>query len=234
MKKTILISALFLVLSSFTIPGSDCGAFIFFKEGTSTTMTNYDQKDKITSSVKTVFTNVVANASGASVSAHQEVFDKKGKPSSTSEFVIKCENGILYFDMKTMLPQQQAEAYKDFEVTVEGVDKEIPSNFIIGSTLKDASVKFKFKTKSGTEMPMMNMTVNVTNRKVEAKEKITTAAGTFDCYKITEDISLKTIVSLKMKSITWFNLENGTIKSESYKENGKLTGKSELTEITKK
>ena len=79
----------------------------------------------------------------------------------------------------------------------------------------------------------MNMNVSITERKVEAKESITTAAGTFECYKISEHSEIKTLFAMKFKSISWFSFEAGTVKTESYKENGKYMGKTELAEIKK-
>lgn len=233
MKKIILLFVLFLSLTGFTLLQFDCSDLIFFKEGTQTTITSYNSSGKITGSVRTSYTSVTRQTDGAVVSAHQEAFDKKGKSISKSDYTITCEKGIVYFDLKTLLPQEQAEAYKDFEMTVEGINRELPAELEVGTALKDASVKIKLKTKNGAEMPMMNTTVNITNRKVEAYEKVTTPAGTFDCYKITEDMHLKTIINVTMKSVSWFNKNSGIVKTESYKENGKLTGKTELTEISK-
>jgi hypothetical protein len=233
MKKTIVLFISAMVLAGFTFPAFNCSDLIFFKEGTRVTMTSYNKDGKETGSVKTLYTQVIKQADGASVSAQQEVFDKKGKSSSKAEYTITCQKGVLFFDMKTMLPQEQAESFKDFEMTVEGIEKELPADLKVGASLKDANVKFKLRTKEGTDMAMMNTTVYITNRKVEAFEKVTTAAGTFDCYKITEDVELKSIVKIRMKSITWFSLSAGTVKTESYKENGKFTGKTELTEIGK-
>ena len=105
-------------------------------------MTSYNDDGKITGSTKTTYSKVTKAISGATVTANQENYDKKGKLSNKSEFSIRCNKGILYFDMKMMMPQQQAEAYKDFEMTVEGADKEIPSDF------DDNEYKcFKFKKK---------------------------------------------------------------------------------------
>ena len=233
MKRITTLASLFLILCGFAILPSDCGTLLFFKEGTSTTMTSYNDDGKITGSSKTVYSKVTKLPGGVSVTANQENFDKKGKSNSKSEFTIKCDKGVLYFDMKSMMTDQQAESYKDFEMTVEGADKEIPSEFVVGSTLKDANMKITVKTKDGMPMPMMNMSFKVTNRKIEAKESITTPAGTFECYKITEDIETKTMFTIKMKSVNWFSHEAGNVKTETYKESGKYMGKSELTEIKK-
>jgi hypothetical protein len=230
--RLMLYAAILVIACSFTLP-PDCGNLIFFKEGTKTTMSHYNDDGKLVGTTKTVYKKVEKSGAAVTVNAVSENYDKKGKLATTSDFTIKCVNGLLSFDLRSMLPQQQAEAYKDFEVTVDGIEKEFPSDFQIGSTLKDSEVKFSFKTKGGSPMPMMSMSVWVTNRKVEGKESITTAAGTFECYKMTEDVEMKTLFKIKAKTTSWFSKEAGVVKTESFKENGKPTGKSELTELSK-
>lgn len=232
--KTIIRSILALtLLCSFTILPGDCNTLLFFKEGTATTMTSYNDDGKVTGTTKTIYTKVSKTPLGVSVTASQENFDKKGKSATKSDYTLKCEKGNLIIDMKMMMPNQQAEAYKDMEVTMDGSNLEFPGEMTVGSTLKDAEVKFTVKTKDGMVMPMSNLSVKITNRKIEAKESVTTPAGTFECYKITENTETKTMFSIKMKNTTWFSQEAGTVKTESYKENGKFVGKSELTELKK-
>ncbi len=233
MKKATILCCVAMVSMSFVVSLSDCDTLIFFKEGVKTTITSYNDDGKAIGTTKTIYKKVDKNGSTLSANATQENYDKKGKLSVTTDFTIKCLNGTLLFDMKLMLPQQQAESFKDFEIVVEGADKEIPNDLTAGGTLKDADIKFSFKTKDGTTMPMMNMSVKITNRKVEGKESITTAAGTFECYKITEEVEMKTMFKIRAKVSSWFSKEVGIVKTESYKENGKFTGKTELTEIIK-
>ncbi len=233
MKKIASLPLLFICLTSFIIKSDNCDNLLFFKEGSSTTMTSYKAKGEITGSVKTLFKQVSKTGDGVIVAATQESYDKKGKLSNTNDFSIKCENNILYFDAKNLMPSQQSEAYKDFEMTVEGMDMELPNNLSVGDNLKDADVKFNFKSKSGQEMPMMNVAIKIFDRKVEAIETITTPAGTFECYKITEQTEVKTMIGFTSKSISWFNKEVGTVRTESYNKNDKFMGYTELTEVTK-
>lgn len=231
MKKFLSILALVIISFSFTFLPADCSSLLFFKEGSQTTMTSYNADGKPTGTTKTSYNKVTKTSNGATVNATQENYDKKGKLSTTSNYTIKCDKGTLYFDLKMMMPDQQAEAYKDFEMVVEGAEKEMPTDLIVGNNLKDANVNFTFKTKDGNEMPMMKMSIKITNRKIEAKENVTTPAGTYECFKITEDVEMKTMFTIKVKSVHWFNIKVGTVKTESYKENGKYTGKTELTEL---
>jgi hypothetical protein len=234
MKKQILslsAIAVTVLLCSFTI-ADVCDTLLFFNEGASTTMTSYNDDGKPTGSTKTNYSKVTKTAVGTSVTATQENFDKKGKSTTKSEYTIKCSGGTLFFDMKMMIPQQQQEQYKDFEMTMDGADLEMPSKLEVGANLKDALITIKVSSK-GTPMPMMNMSISITDRKVEAYESVTTAAGTFMCYKISEHFESKTMFSIKGKSINWFSFEAGNVKTESYKDNDKFMGKTELTEIKK-
>ncbi len=234
MKKIILFFCIAAFATSFKFPINDCGSMLYFKEGTTTVMTSYNSDGKAIGSNKMMYSKVTKLAGGEmQVDAIQENYNKKGKLDSKNNFTIKCKKGSLLFDMRLMMPAQQQEAYKDMQMEIEGLDKELPYSIKAGDGLKDADVKFKFKTKEGAEVPFGNMEIKITNRKVEGKETITTAAGTFECFKISEMTELKTLFSMKFKSITWFNFESGTIRTESYKESGKFISKSELTEISK-
>ena len=233
MKHLLSLPLLLICLSSFLIKSDGCESLLFFKEGSSITMTSYKANGDMTGSVKTLFKQVNKIDNGVSVLASQESYDKKGKLNSTNDFTVKCENDVLYFDAKKLMPSEQTEAYKDFEMTAEGMDLEMPSNLVVGSQMKDANVKFNFKSKTGQSMPMMNVTIKIFNRNVEAIETITTPAGTFECYKITEETEVKTMIGFTTKSISWFNKEVGTVRTESYNKNGKFMGYSELTEISK-
>jgi hypothetical protein len=177
---------------------------------------------------------VSKGAGSTTVDAKQENYNKKGKLNGASNYTIACTKGLLMFDMKTMVPEQQQEAYKDMVLEVDGAPKELPINLTVGSKLKDANVKFKVKTKEGGEIPFGTFGVNITERKVEAKESVITTAGTFECYKFSEMVEVSTIVKIKYKTISWFSLEVGTVKSEVYKESGKFISKTELTELVKR
>lgn len=231
MKKILYTIFVYFLLTSFN-PGPDpCLQFAFFKEGSSSTITSFDGKGKITGSVKTTYEKINQIENGKEVLATSENFDKKGKSMGINNFTMKCINGSLFFDMKMNLSNEQMQAYKNFEVTVDGVDKEIPSSLNVGDNLRDANITLTVKTKNGVAMPMMGMIIKTTNRKVEALENINTAGGSWMCYKITEDMEVQTILSFKLKVTNWFNKQVGVVKTESYDQKGKLAGSTELTEV---
>jgi len=105
-----------------------------------------------------------------------------------------------------------------------------PSDLSVGDELPDASITVSIKS-SGVNM--FTMTVWITNRKVEAREEMTTPAGTFDCFKMSYDIETKMMVKVQSKAVQWFTEDVGMVKSESYNKNGKLVGYSLLTDLQK-
>ena len=93
-------------------------------------------------------------------------------------------------------------------------------------------ITLSINNNQGWKIPSAFLSVfSITNRKVEAIETITTAAGTFDCVKISYDVESKMMFTIKAKGAEWYALETGLVKSESYDAKGKLTGSQELVKL---
>jgi hypothetical protein len=105
---------------------------------------------------------------------------------------------------------------------------EFPSNLKEGQTLKDASFEM---TAKNSPMPM-KFNFNITDRKVEGKESVTTPAGTFDCFKISEKTHSKMMISnMEFTTVQYIAEKYGAVKTETYRSNGKLMGYSLLTKF---
>lgn len=189
-------------------------------------LTGYDKKDKVTSKIN--YEILEASANHAEVKG--EMYDDKGKLFNTVEFGLKCEEGVFKVDMSSVLPSEQLAAFESMDVDIETAYISYPSSLSVGQKLPDGEVTITIKNSGVT---IMNMTTSVVNRTVEAKENVTTPAGTFTCYKISEE----TIVDMKMakttsKAISWISENVGMVKTESYDKKGKLVGKTLLTAIS--
>ena len=79
----------------------------------------------------------------------------------------------------------------------------------------------------------MNMNIKILNRKVEASESVNTLAGTFDCYKITYDMEMKSIINITTKGAEWIAKGVGVVKTEQYDKKGNLTGYTLLSKFEK-
>ena len=140
----------------------------------------------------------------------------------------RCKDNVFYIDMEKYLNQKQMEGFKGMEIKITTDDLIYPSNLSPGMTLKDGSISLEIG--SG----LMNITIHIINRKVEAHENITTPAGTFKCYKISEDVKSKMgFVKVQLHNVVWIVKDIGTIRNESYNKKGKLTGVNELIKIVK-
>jgi hypothetical protein len=210
-----------------------CDGLHMFKEGTTATMTNYNEDGKVTGSNKTVYTGVTKNADGVTVTANSETFDKKGKSDAKGTYTMKCKGGNLYLDMRMMIPAEQTSSIKDMKMKIETSDLEFPAELTVGSTLKDAYINMTSEAPEGGMAIPFKLNMRMYNRKVEAKENVTTPAGTFECYKISTDFESRMMVKINGKTISWFSPEAGTVKSETYNSKGKMQGYSLLTELKK-
>jgi hypothetical protein len=96
--------------------------------------------------------------------------------------------------------------------------------------LKAGDMKMIFSSGGTT---VMTMTINISNRKVEAVQDVTTDAGTFKCYKISYDIATKMMFTIKAKAVEYYNEDVGMVKSESYSTSGDLQGYTVLSAVKK-
>ena len=228
MKKLMILTGVIL-FSSVLLFAQDCTFYYPKTQGTQLEFKNFDKKDKLTgSSIQTV---KEFSETGNSTSALIEVqsFDKKGEDLGKTEFSVQCEKGIYSVDMKSFMNSQTMEAYEEMEVSVKSNNLEIPANLNVGDDLGDGKLEISVYSEG---IRIMGMTTDITKRKVEAKEEIITEAGTFDCYKITYTLTVKTMFSVRMEAAEWIAEDVGTVKSETYS-NGKTMGYTLLTGIKK-
>ena len=224
--KQLLLIAVFCYSSIAALIAQDCPMYYPDKENTQMEYKQYDKKGSLSGSSIQKITGIKKSAGSTEVAVSSESFDAKGKSLGTANLKVRCEGGIFYIDMSNYLNQQSTEDYKDMEMSVEGGNLEMPSSMKAGDLLKDGDLKIAFSTGG---MTVMNMSVSITNRKIEAVENLTTPAGTFECYKISYDIATKMMgIGAKMKGVEWYAKGVGMVKSESYTKDAKLQGSTVL------
>ncbi len=232
MKKTVFIF-LITLCSTFIINAQEsCSKFYPMTEGSSFQYTNYNKKGKI-EGVTMYNVNAVSNIeSGIKATLNFKMSDKKGKELFATDYHFTCENNIVKIDYNSLFPAHMMQRYNemDAEMDISGSDLEIPNDLHIGQELANANVSMTMKM-SGISM---NITVDQTNRRVENKESITTSAGTFECYVISEVTTSKTMgTTLKINSKIWLAEGIGMVQQETYKRNGELMSRTELTQFTR-
>ncbi len=204
--------------------------------GTVYTMTSYDAKSKVQGTTITTVKKVEKGPASVTAEMDMVMKDQKGKDAGTATTSMKCEDGKISIDMKNFISPQMQASNKDMQMTFEGDMLEYPSDMPVGGTLPNAKM-IMHASSDGKEV--MTTTINITDRKVQAKESLTTPAGTWECYKITYTMDMNMMVGSMnmpgmkpMQAVEWFSPKVGAVRSETWK-NGKLEGYTELTELKK-
>lgn len=226
-------AVLFLLFCVGTTLAQDCKTgFYPFTVGTVMEQTHSDKKGKITSVATTKITSVDPTTDGYKIGMLIDGKDDKGKPTFNSESAVECKNGVYYFQFSDLYSDMLAgnAGLSDMEMVVTGDGLDMPSSLTVGQTLPDAASNMQFKMNG---LALMNFNFLVKNRKVAARESLTTTAGTFDCLKITYDMDVKIMGSRSMKVISWWALGVGMVRQESYNAKGELESKTELTKLTR-
>ncbi len=225
MKKSIvLLFIIGLMAGIATAQNNICSKYYPLKENVRYEMTHYNGKDKVQSSVSYLVKE--ADDNGALIVA--DFIDKKGNEINHMEYRIDCVNNGISIDFKSLGNNNIMEQYKDAEVEMTGTNIELPNNLSANQTLPDANMTMKINM-----APLsMTMFIDITNRKVEGNETITTPAGTFECVVITHDLNLKMGISKKSFFKQWFAEGAGMVKSEEYNKRGKVISKSVMTKFS--
>lgn len=219
----------------------NCDDYIWFKEGATMSFKSTSgsgKKQEVTNSkmvVKKVFNENGKKISEVNVSADEGI---------DMDFRYLCSGNNLYVDMGAAMKQAMMKAGQDNPQSNAILDDmemgfgdgfmDIPKNMYPGQKLND--VNFTMKTKaSGAEMTIIT---NLTERKVGAKEMVTTPAGTFECMPISgvRKSSMKVMgMNRNMGKPTtetiWYSPGIGMVKSENYDDKGKLESSQILTEF---
>ena len=211
MKYSVIISLLFISVSAIS---QDCKNYYYLQNNKTIEMTIYNKKGE--ASAKQVYTvSDYKNSGGASsATVNSEMFDKNGKSITKSISTVKCIGGVMMMDMKMSMPQGQQ--YGTTDAKAENVYIEYPAAMNAGDNLKDGHMELDMDNKGMKQ----SLTLDVANRKVEGKEKITTPAGTWDCYKITNStkMKIKTMgigIPMNMDVTEWFAPGFGIVKTQS-------------------
>ena len=210
----------------------DCHPYVPQEKGSIWEITNYNKKGKVTGRNTYELIDRVESGNEITFTVSSKSYDKKDKLIFDNDFEAKCVGGKFELNMAYKLEGSMMATYKNMEFTMDASEFEIPPlGSSVGTELSDGSLVVEM---DGDSPIKMKMTVEITDRKVEAKENITTPAGTFDCLVLTQNISTKMMVKMKNKSKEWYAENVGMVRTETYNKRGKLMGYSELTKMESK
>ncbi len=230
MKKTIITSFILIFAINIVANAQDCFKYFPQKEGTKMETKHYDKKDKETSISVLTILKKTNNAGEQRIDLRVESFSKEMDSIPANEFAYICKNGKTYVDMTSYMGAQLSQ-YQAMEMEVDAGELELPTNPKAGQTLPDGNVTVAIKNNG---IQIMKISMKIFDRKVEKLENLTTPAGTFKCFKLTQSSETK-ILFMKVKGSTaeWYAEGIGVVRSESYDKKGKLVSYSVLNKITK-
>ncbi|MDA7803810.1 hypothetical protein N8987_04470 [Crocinitomix sp.] len=190
---------------------------------------NFGSNDKLESSEIMTVKDVRDTTGGIVIDAHAISKDKKGEVVLDNDFSFSCIDGVFRISFESIMDASMMDAYKDMEIEMTQTELAFPKSMDVATSLPDGTMTVKIKT-NGTQI--MTMTMNVTNRKIEAKESITTPADTFEAFKMTETQHTSMMFMNKTyKSVNWIVPGIGSVRSEMYTDKDKLNSYRILTSI---
>lgn len=185
MKKSLL-TILACLLIAKGLHAQDCLHYLYLQKGKTIEMTGYNKKGDVVSksSAKVVDVQTIGGVSTANVVT--DVFDKNGKQMGTTNMDYKCDGNSVTMQMHFTGDQTQGKPAPGMNINVTGNGSEpYPADMKVGDHLKDYTSQVQMV--QGT-----TATVKVTDRIVEAKESLTTPAGTWDCFRISYKSTITT------------------------------------------
>jgi len=216
-----------------------CGNNLLFKKGTKIEAASYNGAGKLLSKQTSVVKKVYTEGGLTNSELDMTTTNENGGELRHVTGIYRCDGSKLIVDLSTFLQDNKP-----------------------GMTIKTSGIDFPFDIAVGQDLPEAQHTIDMTmgekkmtlistvkERKVTAKESVTTPAGTFEAYKISAVIEAETVMEGltdqmkkamkearekmgKTEMIFWYVPTLSVVKMELY-QGGKLTSKNEVTSISK-
>ncbi len=215
----------------------DCSGYYLLSNNAEYEMITYDKKDKLTGRVHYKVTSVNSSPNETEATIHSKVFDNKGKLTTEGDYVVTCKGESISIDMRSIMNQGMLEAYKDMEVKMQGDFIDYPTSLSAGQKLNDGTMTIDVLDKKNGQA-LSSIVMSITDRKVGDKESINVPAGSYNAYKINQEMEMQTkamgmnLPSSRIQTVEYFAPGVGVVRSESYR-NGKLMSYSVLNKVSK-
>lgn len=212
MKRIVFILLVCFCLSGNTLSAQGkCSKFYPLKEGASFTLTMFDQ-DSIAQGTVTYRVDQVVGDSGR----YTYSMNVGGAVMNSAHYTISCTDDGVDIDFSSM-GGGILSRYSNIDVDISGTNIYIPNELNVGDVLDDATMILKASGAPGG----MNMSLNMTNRKVEGKETIMDPNGEpRECFIVSYDMimNMGTIISSHTKQ--WLAEDIGLVKAKEYDRDG--------------
>src|SRR5690606_35621160 len=214
MKKILFTLCLFTL--SLVCYSQECEMFSPMKEGSVLNYTIFNENKEVLGKNVHKVSSIINDGAITVAEIELTTFNKNGEEVYATIYSAECNNGDFYIDMLRFFDQNKLAQHVNVDIEIEGDFLGFPKLMKTSTRLLDGSVTVI----AGNNKPM---TKSMKNRKLLGEEKLTVAAGTFDCYKMSYDFTSDFgIGKLQGNGITWYAKDIGVVRSESYDTTGKL------------
>ncbi|MBK6901783.1 MAG: hypothetical protein IPH04_02965 [Saprospirales bacterium] len=118
------------------------------------------------------------------------MLDDKNKEIGRRIFTVDCTDDVIHLSANQLLNPCMTEAYQSMDMAISGEGIRIPHRLVAGSELPKGGNRIDV-TSEGLEIVTLNF--EIVDRKVEARELISTPAGKFECFRIRETVQFQTM-----------------------------------------
>lgn len=207
---------IFVLTAATNIYSQKCDGFYYLQNNKTVEMISTDKKGKPATKLLYHISDVKSSGGTVTSTVNSELYDMKGKLISKAGNIIQCKGGVMMMDMKMFIPSGQQAQMGTVTATEAEAYIEYPANMKVGDALKDGTFKMDYKTQSGLAG---FISVDITNRKVDGKESVTTTAGTWECFRITyhSKVNIKMLINIPINAdvTEWYAPGFGVVKSEA-------------------
>lgn len=219
-KKIFAFAALSLIAGAMT--AQDCVFYFPSEVGTRVGYNYYSKPGKLEGTSELLVTDRRNSGGNLKLEIKATVFDTRQDTTIAFDYAVWCDGDNFFIDTKSLLGSMNLTELGEFKIT--STDMELPARMTPGQQLKDAS----FTMEMTGPLPV-TISSNITNRKVEALEQVTTPAGTFDCVKVSYDTFAKVaFIKTEGRTVEWYTPGIGIVRSEYYDKKGRVTSIHEL------
>ncbi len=227
MKKLLItgITAISFLFTSFSQPPYEC--YFPFEEGISFQRTYYDATGQITAISNAGIDSIAKMGHFYRAFIRDTMLDDKNKEIGRRIFTVDCTDDVIHLSANQLLNPCMTEAYQSMDMAISGEGIRIPHRLVAGSELPKGGNRIDV-TSEGLEIVTLNF--EIVDRKVEAREHITTPAGKFECFRIRETVQFQTMfLTRTYTTLGWYAKKVGLVRQETYDQKGVLRSRMELT-----
>ncbi len=186
--KKLLITTLICLIITKGLFAQDCLHYLYLQKDKIIEMTGYSKKGDVLSKTSAKVIDVKTAGGTATANVVTDIFDKNGKQLGTTNTDYKCDGSSVSVQMHFDGDKTQDKS-ATMNINVTGnMTEQYPLDMKVGDHLKDYTSQVQMI--HGT-----TATVKVTDRIVEAKENLTTPAGTWECFRISYKSTITTTVA---------------------------------------